>query len=362
MVNRRFILWFLFLLAFLGLVWPKPALASVDIVYFRSVSNQNSITLEWGTETELDLLGFLIYRGVTDELDNAAAISPLIPASGAPPTGGDDYSFNDTNVTTGSLYYYWLVSIDIYDPDPSEYSYEGPLSASTLGGTTINTPIPTTPGTTPAPTTPTPTLPPVGSSPTAVGTQATINATNTANPTATTQPSPTQFVEPSPTRIPAGTFPQPPTPTRFVFPATATAAAAGSTPNNNTTTNGDNSNATLMSGGVLMAGQATPTPGDVPGNGDQGDAVVPLGLPTSDPVLESFGGSSGTSSTPNGVDVIGQQIASQPQTTGQLPASGTTTSSPSLPIISPVVIMGLLVGLVFTFGGAVTVLFMLRRK
>lgn len=356
MVNRRLLLWFLLFLFVLGIVRPHSVSASVDIVYFRSVSNQNSITLEWGTETELDLLGFQIYRGPDSNLSNAAAISPLIPASGTPPTGGDDYSFDDTSVIAGSLYYYWLVSIDLSDTNPSQYSYEGPLSATTLGGTVITTPPPTTVGTTPtSPTrTPTPTLTPAGSTPLPTTTTGATSAS--ASPTSTLQPSPTVEIDLSPTRIPAGTFPQPPTPTRFVFPATATAAAPPSANGTPASNSGDST----TGGTIPSQGQSTPEGG----GGTTGNGIpAPLGEATPTTALASLGAEEigPVAQDPNQVDVIGQQDAST--SSGQLPAPATaSTPTSTLPRISPLVIMGLMVGVVFTFGGAITVLFMLRRK
>lgn len=364
MVNRRLLLCFFLFLFILGVTRPRAVSASVDIVYFRYVSNQNSITLEWGTETELDLLGFLIYRGLDSDLNNADPIGNLIPANGAPPTGGAEYQYEDTSVTQGVTYYYWLASVDISDTGPGEYSFEGPRSATTLGGTTINTPIPTTTGTTPnAPTrTPTATLPPTGSTPVPTTTNAATSPS--ASPTSTPQPSPTVEIDLSPTRIPAGTFPQPPTPTRFNFPPTATAAVPGSTTSSSTNTNGETSNA--GNGGPSMngtVGQAIPTVA-LPGGSGEGNPPDSSEVPPSSDSVTTLGDANNipATSAPGSVDVLGQQIASQPQTSGQLPVPATTTASPAPNIVSPLIIMGLMVGVVFTFGGAITILLMLRRK
>lgn len=363
MVNRRLLLCFILLLFIWGVTRPRSVSASVDIVYFRYVSNQSSITLEWGTETELDLLGFLIYRGPDNDLNNADPISPLIPANGAPPTGGAEYDYEDTTVTEGVAYYYWLASVDISDTGPGDYSFEGPRSATTLGGTTINTPVPTTAGTTPnSPTqTPTPTSSPTGSTPVPTTTSAATSPS--VSPTTTPQPSPTVAIDLSPTRIPAGTFPQPPTPTRFNFPATATAAVPGSTTNNSTPDNGETNTGNGGSSGSGAVGPATPTL-NLAGNSGGENTTSSPDTPSVTEGFATLGEPSNTPATsvPGSMDVLGQQIASQPQTSGQLPAPATTTASTTPNTVSPLIIMGLMLGTVFTFGGAITILLMLRRK
>lgn len=358
MAKRRFMRQFVTMTIACGLIaliiWPRPVAASVDIVFFRAVSGQARITLEWETETETDFLGFYLYRSLTSDLDDADLISPLIPAQGLPPTGGAFYTFNDTNVVNNVIYYYWLGSLDNGQTEP--HAYEGPVSATTLGGTTISTPVPTSQGSSPATATPTP-----SPSPTTNGTTATPTTratTGAASPTATDEPEPSPTINLTPTRIPAGTFPQPPTPTRFAFSPTpgsqATPAANG----------GD----------------------DVPGNNDNGDTGTNPGSGASEPPanelttpvipITPLDGTVATTTAalpddpalnPDGsVDVIGQTepfASASSSSTDLLPPPGAV-----VPVVenertvSPLLIMGLLVGTVFTFGGAFTTFFVVFRK
>jgi uncharacterized repeat protein (TIGR01451 family) len=65
----------------------------------------------WETTLELNTLGFLIYRGTDDQLENAVQIS----RNRIPPTGstGGEYTFrDDVAVQTGVEYFYWLIEVE----------------------------------------------------------------------------------------------------------------------------------------------------------------------------------------------------------------------------------------------------------
>jgi hypothetical protein len=296
------------------------AKASVDLIYFRAIGGQQVITLEWATATEIDFLGFLIYRGLSSDLAQAQTIGSLIPAQGLPPAGGAEYAYVDTSVVDGVLYYYWLASVDQGDNGPGNYDYEGPRTVSTAGGTTINTPVPTVPGA--ATSTPTATLTPASTGttttnePEATSTSGSSSATATVAPT--TDPEPT--VEPTPSRIPAGTFPQPPTPTRFAFSPTT---AAASTPATSPGTAGSESNA-----GSTDNGNETENPPPVANGGFDESAIpsdtTPFGEQPS--IADSPTGSADSS---NGAQVLGEEIASQNQSTDALPPP----AQPQTPLI-----------------------------
>lgn len=337
------------------IIWPRPVAASVDIVFFRAVSGQAKITLEWETETETDFLGFYLYRSLTSDLDDADLISPLIPAQGLPPTGGAFYTFNDTNVVNNVIYYYWLGSLDNGQTEPN--SYEGPASATTLGGTTINTPVPTSQGSSPATATPTPSPSPTTNGPTTTPAPTTRATTGAASPTATDEPEPSPTINLTPTRIPAGTFPQPPTPTRFTFSPTpgsqATPSANGGdgSSGNNGSSNGD------------------PDPDNdasEPPTNEFTTPVVPVPLDGATATTIAALPDNPANSSDNGVAVIGQSgdaASSAGNSTDLLPPPGTVPSVvQNERSVSPLLIMGLLVGTVFTFGGALTTFFIVFRK
>lgn len=188
----------------------RHVLANVDLLYFRAQSSSDTITLVWETETELDNLGFHLWRSQTNNQADAVRInSALIPSQvGGQPIGAL-YEYPDTNVQDQIIYSYWLESVDVNNSS----QLHGPVQASLGGGSAINTPVPGGGGapdptnTSPPPTATTaasnptsppsnePTLPPPNptattatgsSSPTAAPTQAApTGAANNPLPTAT---------------------------------------------------------------------------------------------------------------------------------------------------------------------------------
>lgn len=88
-----------------------PALANIDLAYFELVqgADPTEVNVLWGTETEVDVAGFLIKRGVNANLAQAADIHSE-PARGSA-ISGYDYSYTDIGLTPGQVYHYWLVAL-----------------------------------------------------------------------------------------------------------------------------------------------------------------------------------------------------------------------------------------------------------
>lgn len=87
-----------------------------------SVNNQ-SIAINWTTQSESSLVGYHIHRAETSELSGADIItSSVIPAHNTALIS--DYSFEDREVKPETTYYYWLQSIE-YDGA----NFHGPVSA-----------------------------------------------------------------------------------------------------------------------------------------------------------------------------------------------------------------------------------------
>jgi uncharacterized repeat protein (TIGR01451 family) len=83
---------------------------AIELLYWRAVPQAESVVLEWETASEVDTFGFSIRRG-TDANRNRAAEIALVNAEGR--GGGATYSYRDQDVVSGSVYYYWLVDIDM---------------------------------------------------------------------------------------------------------------------------------------------------------------------------------------------------------------------------------------------------------
>lgn len=209
------------------LVSITTARAAVRLVSFVAIpDNPNGkISVLWETAEELDMYGFKIQRslnplsGFVYLLDQDG--NPLFFVAKAEPGAGATYSYDDTDVEVGIMYYYQLEMIE----QGNISSFSGVKSAM-LG----NTPTPTL---TPTPTiTPTPTASTTGTP----GSQ-TPSATRTPTPTRTKTRQPTVTITRTPTPYHVVTFTSPPratltptetptiTPTPTVSPTVTTTLA-----------------------------------------------------------------------------------------------------------------------------------------
>jgi hypothetical protein len=95
---------------------------AVSLLSFTATGAGNAVNVEWQTATEFDNVGFHLYRSdapggpynrITDKLISAQ------PRQGK----GANYSFVDTRVSVGQLYYYKLEDIDLY----GKHTMHGPI-------------------------------------------------------------------------------------------------------------------------------------------------------------------------------------------------------------------------------------------
>jgi hypothetical protein len=101
MVGRKF-LWLIFilpLLAALGL--------GADAIYLMT---HPAVVVEWSTASELDTVGFNLYRSENPEGDFQAVNYALIPSASDALAGGN-YSYRDISVQAGHTYYYLLEDV-----------------------------------------------------------------------------------------------------------------------------------------------------------------------------------------------------------------------------------------------------------
>jgi hypothetical protein len=75
-------------------------------------TNNPTIKIEWTTASEIDTVGFDIYRSLYPDKDFIQVNQELVPASQDPLTGSD-YSYIDENVIPGTVYYYLLEDVNI---------------------------------------------------------------------------------------------------------------------------------------------------------------------------------------------------------------------------------------------------------
>ncbi|MDZ4120963.1 MAG: FlgD immunoglobulin-like domain containing protein, partial [Candidatus Cloacimonadaceae bacterium] len=89
--------------------------------FTANISPQNSIVLQWITESETNCSGFAIYRSKENNLVTAIRLNIFIPASNT--SSQQVYSFTDEEDLSPGMYYYWLEAVD-YD---GSTQYHGPV-------------------------------------------------------------------------------------------------------------------------------------------------------------------------------------------------------------------------------------------
>jgi hypothetical protein len=92
---------------------------------FSAAPGDRSVTLEWRTGSELDNLGFHVYRGPSADGPWTRLTSSLIPGLGSSPLG-QAYSWLDPGLVNGTTYYYRLEDVDA----SSKSTFHGPIWAT----------------------------------------------------------------------------------------------------------------------------------------------------------------------------------------------------------------------------------------
>jgi len=83
----------------------------VALSSFIAIRDGDIITLLWKTESEVDNLGFNIYRSDAKDGKYVKVNAELIVGDGTSATP-HDYSFTDEIVETGKIYYYYIEDVD----------------------------------------------------------------------------------------------------------------------------------------------------------------------------------------------------------------------------------------------------------
>ena len=96
------------------MLYPDPASpTAVELASFSVVPKGRTVQVSWETATELDNLGFFLYRANSAGGERIRLNDWLI-ASGSPgSTVGVSYQFVDRSAEPGMAYHYWLEDIDL---------------------------------------------------------------------------------------------------------------------------------------------------------------------------------------------------------------------------------------------------------
>ncbi|MGD8623247.1 MAG: hypothetical protein PVJ34_01830 [Anaerolineae bacterium] len=87
---------------------------AVTLSFFGARATSDKIVVKWETASEINNVGFNLYRA--DSLDAAPTKlnAGLIPSQAPGSTSGAVYRFFDEDVQIGRTYFYWLEDVDIY--------------------------------------------------------------------------------------------------------------------------------------------------------------------------------------------------------------------------------------------------------
>ncbi len=101
------------------------ATTAVELVSFTATGLDGEVLLEWETGSELDNLGFHLYRSLTEEGPYERITASVIPGLGSSPQGAK-YAYRDSGLANGVTYYYQLEDIET----TGVTELHGPVSAA----------------------------------------------------------------------------------------------------------------------------------------------------------------------------------------------------------------------------------------
>jgi len=88
---------------------------------FSASRDSGGVLIEWETASEVDIVGFNLWRSETEGDDYEKINEVLIPGEGDP--SGAEYGYLDEDVVAGTTYYYKLETVDIH----GESQFSGPV-------------------------------------------------------------------------------------------------------------------------------------------------------------------------------------------------------------------------------------------
>jgi len=101
------------------------ATTKVDLLTFTASPADSAVALSWTTGSELDNLGFHLYRSMNEEGPWERLTSSVIPGLGSSPAGAS-YRYRDTGLSNGTTYFYLLEDIET----TGRTKRHGPVSAT----------------------------------------------------------------------------------------------------------------------------------------------------------------------------------------------------------------------------------------
>jgi hypothetical protein len=109
---------------FLTFSFFPPVPTAVRLLSFGAEPADGAVDLAWRTGSELDNLGFHLYRGLSSDGPWTRLTASVIPGLGSSPLGAS-YAWHDPGLNNGVRYYYRLEDVDT----ASRSTFHGPVSA-----------------------------------------------------------------------------------------------------------------------------------------------------------------------------------------------------------------------------------------
>ena len=107
---------------------------AVRLISFAVTPTDSRVEVTWETATELDNLGFNLYRGTTPEGPFVQLNATLIPTQNPGQVLGATYTWLDKDIASGGIYYYLLEDVDV----DGVVTSHGPVSASLQSPTALS--------------------------------------------------------------------------------------------------------------------------------------------------------------------------------------------------------------------------------
>lgn len=98
---------------------------AVELAHLDAASADTGIRVEWETASELDSLGFNVYRAESVDGPRTRLNADLIASQNPGSPVGATYQFVDETASPGVTYYYWLEAMDIHGGS----LFHGPVNA-----------------------------------------------------------------------------------------------------------------------------------------------------------------------------------------------------------------------------------------
>jgi len=99
---------------------------AVTLAAFTASPSASGISLGWETASELNNLGFNVYRAEAADGPRAKLNADLIASQAPGGSAGASYEFVDASAQAGATYFYWLEALDVYGTS----ELHGPVSAA----------------------------------------------------------------------------------------------------------------------------------------------------------------------------------------------------------------------------------------